>query len=403
MSKLIIIGGGAAGLFAAITAAKKNIDVTVIEHSDIYGKKILSTGNGKCNMTNLDMVSSKYYGDVNFVESVLQKVDPTRLIDIFQDMGLMTRQRDGYVYPYSNQAMTVRKLLLNMCNLLNVNFINNCNVKTISKTDDIFEVVTEEGVYNSDYVLLATGGKSFPKSGSDGSGYKLAKLLGHTTVNTVPALTAVICNEKNLKQIAGVRAKASIVVDDKCGNTYTEQGEVQFTDYGLSGIPVFNLSRIIAYSLKKGKHPVINVDLTPDLSKEELIETIQIQSRQSGTRTILEQISYIINDKLALYILDALGISNDKKLLSIDEQSIELITSYLKKITFNAANIKGFDFAQVTAGGIPTYEINQNTMESKLVKDLYFAGEIIDIDGVCGGYNLHFAWASAYIAAKGMK
>lgn len=403
MNRLVIIGGGAAGLFAGIKAAENRIKVTILEHGISAGKKILSTGNGKCNMTNINMSVAGYYGNSEFVESVISDVTPQNIINMFEDMGLLVRDRDGYVYPYSGQASTVRKLLVNTCNELGVDIVYECNISNVEKQDDVFVISTDRRVFQSDYLLIATGGKSFPKSGSDGSGFGIAQQFGHKINQPVPALTSVICNEKYTKNIAGVRAKAKIAVDDMQGNKYNEQGEVQFTDYGLSGIPVFNLSRTISYALKRGKKPIITVDIIPEYTKEQIKKCICNNVKFNGNRRIADQMAFLINDKLALLILELANINKDTKLKELTAAQIDLLINKMKKLVFNAANVKGFDFAQVTAGGVDTDEIDKDTMESKIVPGLYFAGEIIDVDGICGGYNLHFAWASAYIASKGMK
>lgn len=398
MEELVIVGAGAAGLMCGALASREGIKTVILEHTDFSGKKILSTGNGKCNMTNYDLTVEKYYcKDEKFIGNILSKVDSEMLLDVFKSLGLITRDRDGYVYPYSEQASAVREVLFTACMENGVRIQNEVLIENIENADGVYFIYTNNGVIKTKSLVLATGGKTFVKSGSDGSGYGLAKKLGHKIVNTVPALTAFICHEKYYKKVSGVRVKAKIALYDKDKCVAWEYGEVQFTDYGISGIPVFNISRTGAYILKTGRKPYVLIDFMKDYSKEEIVE---ILSAASKNRTISEQLSFMLNKKLAMLLLELTGISKEAKIAEVSANQIGKLTDMMKGYRTDIANIKGFDYAQVTAGGVSTEEINSDTMESRLHENLYFAGEIIDVDGKCGGYNLHFAWATAMITAK---
>lgn len=400
MEQLIVVGAGASGLFAGAIAASMKVNTLILEHTDNIGKKLLSTGNGKCNMTNFALDKNMYYcQDNSFIDSVISSYGYRELIQTFKELGLITRERDGYVYPYSEQAAAVRNILENSCKLYGARIKCNCNILGISKIDDCFEVSTSIGIYQAKKVLIATGGKTFAKSGSDGSGYKLVKALGHKVTKTVPALSSLICHEKYYKHISGVRVKCSIMLFDKDKLISRDEGELQLTDYGISGIPVFNISRQAAYILKEGRKPYVIIDFMKEYNIHELKNLIVYYKMQFKERGILEQMSFLINKKLAEMLIKLSGIRTDKCMGGLTDEEIDILVVNIKHYKSFIANIKGYDFAQVTAGGVDVSEINPATMESKICRNLYFAGEIIDVDGRCGGYNLHFAWASAYIAA----
>jgi len=398
--ELIVIGAGASGLLAAAICSSKGVKCQVIEHMPVCGKKILMTGNGKCNITNLDMSEDKYYcEDKTFIHETLGKVSPKDVIDLFEGFGMLTRQRDGYVYPNSEQAAAVNNLLLNRCNEYGVEFHCECEVEEIEKTDAGYMVHTNQGDFEAENIILATGGMSYKKTGSDGSGYRLAKELGHSVNACVPALTALICREKYFKDIAGVRIKgiARLYLDKDLIDE--QQGEIQFTDYGLSGIPIFNMSRRVSYLLKKKKHPFVLVDMMPSMEKEELHSYIANIKEKYPKSKVTDSLSYIVNSKMAVLITKNAGVSYSSKMIDINNNQIDAIIDQIKEFRGDVANIKGFDYCQVTAGGVSVKEINPENFESKLCDGLYIAGEMIDVDGICGGYNLHFAFAGAMLAA----
>lgn len=398
MEEVVIVGAGASGLMCGALTSKKGIPTVILEHTDFVGKKLLSTGNGKCNMTNFELTAANYYcKDKNFIDNILAKVDSKRLLDIFKTFGLITRDREGYVYPYSEQASAVRDILFQTCVENGCEIRNGIQINRIEKTDKTYVIDTNKGVVECKILVLSTGGKTFAKSGSDGSGYRLARLLGHKIINTVPALTACICHEKYYKKVAGVRVKANISLYDKEMCVAEEYGEVQLTEYGISGIPVFNMSRVAAYILKTGRKPYVCIDFMKDYSRKDLLEIFSSVDKERG---IAEQLSFMLNKKLALLLLELAEINPEEKIKNLLFSQRELLVEKIKKHKTFIANIKGFDYAQVTAGGVNVNEIAVETMESLIHKNLYFTGEIIDVDGKCGGYNLHFAWATSWIVSE---
>ena len=388
--KTIIIGAGAAGLTAGIFAAKNQSEVTIIEHEKQAGKKILSTGNGRCNMSNENLNSSMYYGDVSFIDCVLEKFGVEQMKDFFQSIGLYTCSKNGYLYPMSLQANSVLAFLRDTAVSLGVKIKTNNEITDISHKNNKFYV--NIGIeLECEQLIIATGGCSFPKTGSDGSGYNLAQKLGHTIATPEPALTALTCDDDLLKKASGVRIQSRVSIKGKM-----QTGELQITDYGISGIPVFNISRLA--------NPTDNVsiDFAPDIDYENLYQMISHSILQNNARTIDFALNGLFHEKITAVFTKKLNIHN-KSCSSMIENDIKHLVELIKNYTVGIQKRRGFDFAQVTAGGVSTDEINPLTMESKKMKNLYFAGEIMDVDGICGGYNLHFAWATGAIAGGSCK
>ena len=405
-----IIGGGPSGMAAAITAARLGADVTILERNDRLGKKILSTGNGKCNLGNLDLHPDCYYGsDMAFVQKTLGRFTEQDTVDFFKKLGLMIKDRNGYLYPASEQAASVLDVLRFELQALGVQVITECKVNLIRKDSRNGEILVSDGgkEYRFDAVILACGSKAAPKTGSDGSGYKLAKQLGHSLIPTVPALVQLKCEEDYLKAVAGVRADAEIrVLDDNAArhgqDAYVawERGELQLTEYGISGIPVFQLSRLVNYILREKDTVTVEIDFLPDLSKEEFFALCQEREKNLGRgRTVEEFFTGMLNKKIMLLFMKLIGLKGH---IPVEEaapaklkQVYELCKSW--RVTVNGSN--SYDNAQVCAGGVDMAEITAN-FESRLVPGVYVVGELLDVDGKCGGYNLHWAWASGVLAGE---
>lgn len=386
--KVVIIGAGAAGLTAAICAAKNGDKVTVIEHEKKPGKKIMITGNGKCNVTNSNISEEYYYGDKNFVNIVLDKWGYRDSLKFFEEMGILCYEKNGYYYPMSNQAVTICNALRDCALHLGVAIKTNNSVKKIDYHHGRF--IVDVGIaIQCDKLILATGGMSAPKTGSDGSGYIFAEQFGHHIVKPLPALTGLICEDRELKKASGVRVRAKVSIDNQ---EISDIGEVQITDYGISGIPVFNISRMTQKGTK------IYIDFLPQCTYELLEDRLQFLVHRKKTNTIGTTLNGIFHEKLVVSFLSKLNISPSKKCCEISEKNIKQIAELIKRYEIFVSNRKGFDFAQVTQGGVSTSEIDPYTMKSVFCENLYFAGEIIDIDAKCGGYNLQFAWSTGMIA-----
>lgn len=401
----IIIGGGAAGLMAAITAAENGAGVTILEHMPRVGKKILSTGNGKCNLTNLDMRPDCYRcGTADFPMTAIGRFSVADTVSFFRRLGVVVTDRNGYVYPASGQAQTVLDALREKAESLGIRIVTECRPETVERDGTGFCVRTSCGAFQGDFLILAAGSKAAPATGSDGSGYDLAASLGHKIVKPLPALVQLKCRGDFFRSIAGVRTEAevSLYTAGKHGELgdllASDRGELQLTDYGISGIPVFQVSRYASEALDRKKRVLAVLDFFPSLKDEELFSLLKEQRMYLSDRKAEGFLNGIFHKKLAALFLKAAGIRgeemagrlSDKKLLA----AVELIKRTVVEVT--AAN--SFDKAQVCMGGVRVKDVDPCTMESRLVPGLYFAGEILDVDGICGGYNLQWAWSSGYAA-----
>lgn len=381
MKKVVVIGGGASGLIAAIYAARQGAQVTIIEKMEKPGKKLLMTGNGKCNLTNLNIPAAIarqecfYSGNPRVAYDIVAQFPVSRTLDFFQGIGLLTRERDGYVYPYSEQALAVLETLLAELLALNVKIKCLEEVVQLEQTKEGWLVHTKTWQYSCDRVILCAGGKSAAQTGSDGSGYSLAKALGHPIIPVLPALTPLIVSDQIVRMVSGVRSKValSLLVKDKV--VASQSGELQWTDYGVSGIVIFQISRIAADALAQKRAVSLHIDLLPEYDLDYLIE-------------------YLKDKPLA-------GILQKKMLAALRKicgEDVGTLIRYAKNLNLSISGTKSFETAQVCSGGVSLDEVNPNTLESKKAKGLFFAGELLDVDGICGGYNLQWAWSSGYTA-----
>jgi predicted Rossmann fold flavoprotein len=395
--QVIVVGGGASGLTAAIVAARSGASVAIMEHTSKPGKKILSTGNGKCNLTNMKQFDEAYRSNYpEFINKARKKVTVNEILDFFQDLGLVLTDRNGYIYPYSGQATAVLDALLSELNYLGVEIITDCQVKQI-KPD--LTVITSSGKRKADAVILAAGSMAAPKTGSDGSGYELAKALGHKIIPPLPALVQLRCKETWYKQATGVRTEATVTLKVDGKVTASDRGELQFTDYGVSGIPVFQVSRFAVKGLKENKSVIIELDLLPTMDYTETIGLLTERRSRFAHRPAKEFLNGVINQKLIPILLKEAKIHSGN-VTQITEDQIKALTDALKVLKTAVTSYNSFEQAQVCSGGIDTREVNPETMESSLIKGLYLAGEVMDVDGICGGYNLQWAWTSGILSGR---
>lgn len=397
-----VIGGGASGMMAAITAARAGAEVTIIEHTVRVGKKILSTGNGKCNFTNQNLSKDDYKGNhPSFADPALKVFDNQSVLRFFEACGMaVTCKRDGYYYPHSGQASTLLNVLRFQLEVLKVRVEAECYIEEIQKKkDEKFYVSCGQKRFVFDKLILACGGNAAPATGSDGSGYKLAKMLGHRIVKPLPVLTYVKSKDPCLKELAGVRAgaKVSLYIDGTL--IQTEEGEVQLNKDNVSGIPVFQLSHAAIRALDEKKTVTISIDFLPQTEAEQLLNKIEHNLKEMYKNIpASEVIAAIVHKKVSQAVLRRVKIPFDKTMGELSGKERFRIVSQIKEFVLEASSYPGFDTAQATMGGVDTREINAHTMMSEKVDGLYFAGEIIDIDGRCGGYNLQWAWSSGYVA-----
>ena len=397
---LIVIGAGAAGMMSAITAARAGKKVCIIEKLEKAGKKLFATGNGKCNFTNETMHSDCYHGDVAFVEYVLNRFSVRDCLELFHSIGIYSKNKNGYYYPNSEQASSVVNALLFEMERLGIKTSYETIVKFISPFKDEICISTNKGEFSAKNLVIATGLLASPKLGSDGSLFDVIKSLGHRFAPILPTLCGFYCKGIKFKLVSGVRAHGTVsaYIDGvKCAE---DTGEIQFTDYGLSGIPVFQISSFLSKGIYDKKKVEIKINLLPDFNKQILLEELSYRQSIGANMPVETLLNGIINLKLSDMILDKAGIDKNTYTSSVSRKEIEKIMVLLQEITITVTNYRDFEFAQVCTGGIPLKDVNMDTLESKLVPNVYFAGEILDVDGICGGYNLHFAWATGYIAGK---
>ena len=401
---IIIVGAGASGLVAAIAAAENGGSVLIIEQKEKAGKKILATGNGKCNFTNMYQAPDCYRSDDStFPMKVLSNFDNKHTIEFFEKLGIVPRDRNGYIYPNSEQASSIVSVLLMECEALNIDIVYSEKVLKISEPD--FTVITaksdkDKSIYYGRKLIIATGGQASPKLGSDGSGYLLAKTLGHKIIEPLPALVSLKSPDKLCKTISGVRtgARASIYVDMEL--LMEEEGEIIFTDYGVSGIPIMQVSRYASRALNEGKSVYLSLDLFLHYTIDELIGMLINRCNKNPDRTTEQMLVGMLNHKLNYILIKEAKLIPESPCHILSKSDIIKLAKVIKglKVSINGTNT--FNFAQVTSGGVKTSEINTITLQSKLRKGLYFTGEILDVDGTCGGYNLQWAWSTGYIAGS---
>ena len=391
-NQVAVIGAGASGLVAAIVAARHGAKVHVYEKNNKIGKKILATGNGRCNVTNKNIELSNYHGlNPSFVNPSLNHFNASTCKAFFSELGVeLVEGQRGRLYPRSLQSSSIVELLVYECKRLHVEFFLNAEVKSITKKDKGFVLHVEDKSLHVDKVLVATGGLAMPTLGSCDSGYEFAKSFGHSIVETHPSLVQLICKE-DLKPISGVKVEGSIEVYEDGQNKTHASGDILFTNYGISGSAVLDVSRVASHSLlcKRALH--VKIDLLPEYSKEQLKNLLKKRQKYANGKNIALWLDGFINSKLAKFIEKTLHVKNADDL---NNKELTKLVYALKNMTLHVTDTKGFKTAEVTAGGIKTDEINSQTMESKLQRGLFFSGEVVDIDADCGGYNLHWAWAS---------
>ena len=436
---VIIIGAGASGLMSACLLASSGMNILVIEKNTRIGRKLSATGNGRCNLTNLDMRWINYYGDKDWINSVIEKVPPQDVIERFNSLGVLTREKDGYVYPHTNQAMTVVSALEKGCDRENVDIHLEETVEEIIFNDDIgkdgivdvnyrvleeekiidnknsietnikkfesnnkdndnknkneynnknsnindnnfekprFEVKTDRGVYGTEVLIMAAGGMAGSEQGGSGLGYDLIRDLGHTVTPIYPGLTGMEATGGWWKSVAGTRVQGSftLFVDGISEGTHT--GEIQITKTGVSGIPVFQLCRVAAKALDEGLPIWGEIDFVPSMNTDETLRWIENYG-----------IEGLVPEKWIPVLLRPDG-------------TPKALCNSLKHFSFTITDTYPIERAQVSAGGVPTSEVDPTTFASKLRTGLYILGELVDVDGMCGGYNLHLAWSSAILSSK---
>ena len=394
--KVVIIGGGASGITSAITARRKGYDVVVLEKNSSLLKKLKITGNGHCNYYNEDQDLCHYHSDNSeLISMMINSVNLENVSLFFDSIGIIPRIKNGYYYPFSNQAISVCSSLILEAQKLGVVLDTDVEVQEVKKSNR-FQIITTNGVYEADKVIVSTGGMSYQKTGSDGFGYRELKRLGHNINLLLPGLTPLIISNPK-KEWKGIRTDVSISLLENNKLVRKESGEIQLTEDGISGICTMQLSSYISKGLYLGKDERIKINFLPFIDEDEFFVFMDNRSRKMKNRTVMELLEGVLNYKLISVIL-----KKEQNLIwdECNNEEREFIKKNLLSYMVEVVDTKSFDYSQVTLGGVSLLEVNLETMESKKVKDLYITGELLDITGDCGGYNLTIAWITGLIAGE---
>lgn len=389
-------------MMAAIAAARSGAEVTVLEQLNRVGKKLLATGNGRCNLTNVEISTDRYHSShPEFPEKVLSQFGYDEAIAFFEELGIAHKIEElGKVFPYSDQASSVLDVMRWEMENLRVEERVDSEAIAITPSKRGFTVVLKNNEQlSADTVILATGGKASPNLGSTGSGYILARKLGHSITTTFPSLVQLNLNAPFLRALKGIKFIGSAAIYDGEACIRSEEGEILFTDYGISGPPIFQLSRCAGELLIKNRKPTLIVDMFPELTVSQLREALGIRFGCRPSKSVEFSLVGLLNKKLIPTVLREAGITDLSRTCgSISHEERESIASLLKMWRFQVTGTQSWMQAQVTAGGVDVREVNPETMESRLVRGLYLCGELLDVDGDCGGFNLQWAWSSGYLA-----
>jgi hypothetical protein len=402
---IIVIGGGPAGMMAAISAGKSGKKVVLIEKNSKLGVKLLLTGGGRCNLTHIEErrnFCSKFGKEGDFLLSSFSVFGVKEIMEFFEKNGVELKKEEGKVYPASEKAKDILNVLISLLKKNKVTVMISSEVKEIKKEKNhISSIVLSNGKeIGADKHIVCTGGKSYPVTGSTGEGFFLMKRLGHLVNDLKPALTPIEIKDQWIKSLQGISLEnisISLVQDGKA--VKEEKGEILFTHFGLSGPLILNMSRTIGDLIGKGKVKIY-IDLLPDKNINESDKYLQKVLEKNRNKHILKSLSEIFPEKLSSFIMNFSGVSLDKKPNQLTKEERERMVRFIKKIDLSVVGLLGFDRAMATHGGISLKEIDSKTMKSKLIDNLYFAGEAIDLDGPSGGYNLQMCWTTGYVAGQ---
>ena len=402
MYDVVIIGAGASGLVSAIVSARRGKKVLIVEKNNKVGKKLLATGNGKCNITNQRPTLDRFYSDnPKFIAQVLEGYNYQSVKQFFKSIGLeLIEAKEGKVFPMSLQASSVVELLHAECEQLGVKIMCETEVNDVNNMKDGYKkVIHTLGYEKVKSVIIATGHLSAPQLGGVDTGIIFAKKLGHKVIKPFPTLVQLTSPMKNLERMAGVKVESRVTLKTKSNKTVQKQGDVLFTSYGISGLAILDISRFVMEELIHSPSVMLEIDLMPKMSKEQLFSLMKKSLIKKSSKPLELWMQGFINKKLIVPILKPLKLES-LTVGSITWNEIELIVNQIKNFKFKIDGSRGYKGAEVATGGVDTKEINPTTMESKKHKGLYFTGEVLDVDGDRGGFNLYFAWVCGLRAGE---
>lgn len=404
MSKVLVIGGGAAGMMAAITAAANGGEVLLLEKNEKLGKKLFITGKGRCNITNAadtEDLFSAIVSNPKFLYSSFYSFTNSQVIDFFEGLDVKTKiERGGRVFPASDHSSDVIRALEREMEQLGVEIYLQAEVKELILKEHVIKgvVLTSGKKLYADTVIVATGGISYPSTGSTGDGYRFAKACGHQVTEILPSLVPMEVKEWYAKELMGLSLRnIEICVTDGKKKLYQEFGEMLFTHYGVTGPVILSASSIVGKKLKE-KELTLHIDLKPALSEEQLDKRVLREFETNHNRQFKNAVDSLFPSKLRPVIVELSGIPEEKKVHEITKEERLHFVRLIKDFSMTLTGLRGYKEAIITKGGVSVKEIDPSTMESKLVKGLFFAGEVLDLDAVTGGYNLQIAWSTGYLA-----
>lgn len=402
--RVAVIGGGAAGMMAALAAGRAGATVTVLEKNQRVGRKLLATGNGRCNLTNIDLQITRYHGRrPKFAHGALSRFDQHRTIAFFEKLGVAHKvEAGGKVFPVSNQASSVLDVLRYALEENGVHTLPEFNVRSLRPRGRGFRIKAADGRrFEADRVIITTGGRAGPQFGSTGDGHRLAEELGHRIVEPFPALVQLRLKHHIFKHLRGIKFEGAVEIPAGGKTTDRAVGEILFTDYGVSGPPVFDVSRTAGALLQRGETPVLKLSLVANQSREELDGLLIRRFTDQPRKTLAFSFVGFLPKRLGEVVLKEAGIEDPRRIVAtLTAPERQRIVDILRDWRFEITGANSWSAAQVTAGGIDVRDINPKTMASKLVPGVHFAGEVVDIDGDCGGFNLQWAWSSGWVAGR---
>ncbi len=393
-----IIGAGASGLASAVFAARAGAEVSVFEKNPAPAKKILASGAGRCNLTNRFVSPKRYHGgNPEFIRSAVCAFPSAKAVQFFAELGLvLAEERDGRIFPRSMKAQSVAEVLENALKRLRVRIFHSTEIVSVSKASGDFILKDKNGgVFRAGKAVLACGGAGYPQLGGGQSGYKLASLLGHTVTKITPSLVPLCVKEPFVKRMQGIRAQVSLKILEEGVHAFS-RGEILFTAYGVSGPAVLDISRTAALRLEKGM-ALCSMDIFPEFSISELKQLFMKRCGLAPGVSWREFFAGLLERKIASELISSAGLAPDR---CADERSAAQLAHTAKDWRFEIAGARPWNEAMISAGGVSLDEVNQGDFQSKKIPGLYITGELLDVDGDSGGFNLHFAWASGFSAGS---
>ncbi len=404
MRKVAIIGGGASALMAALFAARSGANVTIYEHNNGVGKKILASGNGRCNIINTTASHEDYAGnDPHFVTYALKQMSFHYFEKLCLSIGLLLDvKEDGRCYPLSNEAKSVLIALKSAVSDAGVTILTESAVTALTKEANGFAVTSQQTKHHYDRILIATGSEAAPQLGATGDGYAFARTFGHEIIPTYPSLVQLHLGSKHPPKMAGVKtvADVSLFIDGKKEMSVT--GDILFASYGISGLAILDISQCASYALLHKQRVSLSLNLLPQFDRQSLTNTLNTLFASVPTQSIQNALCGLLPAKIVTYLLEDATIALTTRVSALNPKEVKKLVHLIGEWKFEVTDTHGFKHAEVSGGGVSTAQVNNKTMESKLVEGLYFAGEVLDVVGKRGGYNFNFAWASGMIAGKEM-